>query len=387
MSPAEIEVAPAIRMEERVRSVWRRYKWFTIVVLLPTLIAATYLYGIGANQYSSEAHFVVRSQSAAASSSKDSGGISSLLGSGGSSSLAATGESMTIADYLMSHDVVAMLQKKLNLVALFRRPEADILSRLASANPTPEYLLSFYTGQVDVNFDIDNGITTLKARAFRPGDAHSLARELLLLGERRVNEMNVRAFRDAVSLSKRQLDEAEAAMRANGSKVTAFRQTERDANPETSVGAQIGLVSGMRGQLSAARAQLDTTVRLIGSDNPQTQALRGQVSSLEQQIGAQESRLTGGGDAIAAGLGNYEAMQQQQEFLQERYASASTSYEAARQQAVRQQLYVVRVVDANMPVKSTYPKRALSLVTLFAALTIIYAIGWLIAAGVREHSV
>ncbi len=387
MSPAEIEVAPAIRMEERVRGVWQRYKWFTIVVLLPTAIAAIYLYGIAANQYVSEAHFIVRTQSAPSASSSSSSGLGSLLGSGGSSSVAAAGESLTVADYLMSHDVVAMLQKRLNLVALFRRPGTDLLSRLASADPTPEYLLDYYRGQVDVNFDIDNGITTLTARAFRPADAHTLASALLQLGERRVNEMNVRAFRDAVSLSKRQLDEAEAAMRANGAKVTAFRQSERDANPETSAGAQIGLVTGLRQQLSAARAQLETTVQLIGSNNPQTQALRQQVSSLAQQVNAQEGHLAGGGNAIAAGLGNYEAMQQQQEFLQQRYASASTAYEGARQQAVRQQLYVVRVVDANMPVKSTYPRRALSLITLFAALTIIYAIGWLIAAGVREHSV
>ncbi len=389
MSPAEIEVAPAIRMEERVRSVWKRYKWFTIVVLAPTLIAATYLYGVAANQYVSEAHFIVRSQSLPSSSSGSggsSGSLSSMLG-GGSSSIAAVAESLSIADYMTSHDAVDALQKRLNLVALFRRPETDLLSRLSKADPTPENLLKFYNRQVNVDFDPDNGITTLQARAFRPADAHSLAAELLQLGEHRVNELNVRAYRDAVALSKRQLDEAEAAMRANGSKVTAFRQAEGDANPETSAGAQIGLVSGLRMQLSAAQAQLNTTVSLIGSKNPQTQALRQQVSSLEKQIASQESRLAGGGNAIAAGLGNYEAMQQQQEFLQQRYASASTAYEGARQQAIRQQLYVVRIVDANMPVMSTFPKRGFSLLTLFAALAVIYAIGWLIAAGVREHSV
>lgn len=388
MSPADIEAPPAITARERARGIWQKYKWFTIIVIVPVMIAAAYLYAMASDQYVSEAHYLVRSGSSSTSSAPPSSGIGGLLGGGGSSaSMAAAGESMSVSDYLTSHDVVQALQKSLNIVAMFRRPEADLLSRLSVGDPTPELLQKYYLKQVDVYFDIETGITELKARAFRPGDAHAIARQLLQFGERRVNEMNARAYTDAVSLSKRQLDEAEAALKAGGTNVTSFRQSERDADPITSTSAQISLVSGLRLQLSAARAQLQTTVQLIGANNPQTDALRQQVRSLEQQLGSQSSRLAGGGNAIAAGLGNYEGLQMQQQFLQQRYTSASTAYDSARQNAVRQQLYVVRVVEPNMPVKSIYPQRGLALITLFAALTIVYAIGWLIVAGVREHSV
>lgn len=389
MSPADIEAPPAISARERARSIWQKYKWFTIIVIAPVLIAALYLYAMASDQYVSEAHYLVRSGSSSSSSAPPSTGIGGMLGgSGGSSaSMAAAGESMSVSDYLESHDVVRALQKSLNIVTLFRRPEADALSRLSVDNPTPELLQKYYLKQVDVEYDIDTGITTLKARAFRPGDAHAIALQLLQFGERRVNDMNARAYTDAVSLSKRQLDEAETALKKGGVNVTSFRQSERDADPITSTSAQISLVSGLRLQLSAARAQLQTTIQLIGADNPQTEALRQQVRSLEQQLASQSSRLAGGGNAIAADLGNYEGLQMQQQFLQQRYTSASTAYDSARQNAVRQQLYVVRVVEPNMPVKSIYPQRGLALITLFAALTIIYAIGWLIMAGVREHSV
>ncbi|WP_199860830.1 glycosyltransferase [Sphingomonas aurantiaca] len=107
---------------------------------------------------------------------------------------------------------------------------------------------------------------------------------------------------------------------------------------------------------------------------------------LGSQVAAQSAKLAGGGNAIAAGLGDYERLRMQQEFLSKRYDAASAAFEAARQQAVRQQLYVVRIVDANMPVRSEYPKRALSLLTLFIALMVLYGLGWLVAAGVREHA-
>ena len=388
MSPAEVQVAPQQQLATRARGLWARNKWITLFVFLPTLLAAAYLYLIASDQYVSEAHFTVRSQSSGASGATptSSGGLSSLFGGGGGGSLAAVGDSLTVVDYLQSHDAVEALQKRLDLVALFRRPEADILSRLSIARPTPEFLYNYYQGQVQVLFDQDTGITTMTARAFRPQDAYAIASQLLLLGERRVNEMNVRAYSDSVALSKRQLDETEAALRKIGGQVTNFRQSEREVDPAGAASAQIGLVTQLQGQLAAARSQLQTTSQLIGSNNPQAEALRKQITSLETQIATQNGRLTGGNKAIASGLGTFEDLQTQRTFLQQRYASVSTSYEQARQQAIRQQLYIVRVVNPNMPVKSIYPKRFVTTLTILMVLFILYSIGWLIVAGVREHS-
>ena len=107
---------------------------------------------------------------------------------------------------------------------------------------------------------------------------------------------------------------------------------------------------------------------------------------IEQQIAAQNGRLTGSSSAIASGLGTYEDLQTQRTFLQQRYASVSTSYEQARQNALKQQLYIVRVVNPNMPVKSIYPRRFATTLTILALLFVIYWIGWLIVTGVREHA-
>jgi capsular polysaccharide transport system permease protein len=387
MSPAEVQVAPQQQFAARLWGIWSRNKWLAIFVIIPTLLAATYLYLVASNQYVSEAHFVVRSQSSSSAASSGSSALSGLLGGGGGgSSVSAIGDSLTVADYLQSHDAVEALQKRLDLVALFRRPEADVLSRLMIARPTPEYLYGYYQKQVQVEFDTDTGITTLTARAFRPGDAYAIASQLLQLGERRVNEMNVRSYGDAVSLTKRQLDETERSLRAIGGQVTNFRQTQRDVDPAGSASAQIGLVSQLQASLSAARSQLQTTSQLIGTSNPQGDALRKQIQSLEQQIASQNARLTGGSGAIATGLGTYEDLQTQRAFLQQRYASVSTSYEQARQSALKQQLYIVRVVNPNLPVKSIYPRRFMTTLTIMVILFIIYSIGWLVVAGVREHS-
>ncbi len=46
----------------------------------------------------------------------------------------------------------------------------------------------------------------------------------------------------------------------------------------------------------------------------------------------------------------------------------------------------MRVGDANMPVKALFPERWRILLTVVVALLLTYSIGWLIAAGVREHA-
>jgi len=383
MKPAEVEAAPAPSLRSKLTGFVRRNKWFMIVVVAPTLLVAGYLYAFAADQYESEAHYLVRG--AGSGSAGPSGGLGQLLGM--SAAGGGAGEAMSISDYLTSHDVVTTLKRNLGLVEKFRRPEADYFSKLPDQDPTPENLLRYYKKQVDIHYDTETSITTLKVRAFRPGDAYDIAKALLRLGEQRINTMNARSYSDAVALSRKQRDETERALRDLQVRMTNFRQTERDVNPAGSAEAQIGLVSKLQGDLSAAKSQLATTTQLIGSRNPQVDALRQQVRSLEGQVAAQSSRLTGGANTIAVGLGGYEALSMQQQFLAKRYDAVSSAYEAARQQAVRQQLYVVRVVDANLPVRSIYPKRGIAVLTLLAALLLVYGIGWLIAAGVREHAV
>ena len=106
---------------------------------------------------------------------------------------------MAVPDYLKSHEAVAELSKKLDLVAMFRRPEADFLSRLRNPDPTPETLEKYFDKKVTVHHDADTGITALTVHAFRPGDAFAITNQLLQLSEAQVNRMNRRRYGDAVS--------------------------------------------------------------------------------------------------------------------------------------------------------------------------------------------
>lgn len=376
--------------EDRFRPspVRRLFDWvrmrraFLLVVALPTLLLAAYFYLVAADQYQSEAHFIVRGVDSTPAVGT---GLGQVLGLAGGLSPTAS-DAASVSDYLESHDVVATLRRSADLVARFRRPEADLVSRLREADPTPERLLKYYRGKVGARTDADTGITTLTVRAFRPEDAFTINKLLLRLGEERVNQLNRRSYDDAVAASRRRLAEAEAAVAAIQGRITRFRQSRGDIDPQGSGQAQIGLVSRLQTDLSGGRAQLAAMGQLISPSSPQYVALARHVRSLEAEVARQSGRLAGGGGTIATDLGGYEDLRVRQEFAAKQYEAAAASLEKSREQAQRQQLYLVRVVDANLPVKSLFPQRERVLLTVFLGLLLAYGIGWLIVAGVREHA-
>lgn len=360
----------------------RRHRSILLLVGLPTLLIGGYYYLIAADQYQSEAHFVVRSSDGSPSIG---GGFGQMLGLAGAVSQSQA-DAMSVSEYLVSHEAVARLRKPLDLIGMFRRPEADALSELRPADPTPEKLLKYYQEKVLIEFDRETGISTLSVRSFRSDDSFRLINALLMLGEEQVNQLNRRSTNDAVSMARKQLAEAEENASAVQRRLTSFRQGSRDIDPVGSGQAQIGTVAQLNGNLAAARAQLSAMGNLIDRNSPQYQAMAARVRSLTAELQAQSGRLAGSGTTIASNLGDYEDLKVRQEFAAKRYEAAAANLEKARDQASRKQLYLVRIVEPNRPVKSEFPERGRIVLTVFLGLLITYWIGWLLVAGVREHA-
>lgn len=365
-----------------VRRLWR-LRYFLMVVMLPTLIVGAYFAFFAADQYESEAHLLVRSGNGERGGSV---GIESMLRSVGGSGLEGAVQAIPLADYMRSHDVVASLRKDDKLVERYRRPEADMIARLNGEDPASETLLKYYRSRTDVELNTDTGILTVRVRTFRPKDSFELMNALLDLGEERVNALNERAYEVAIRQAKRQLGDAEAGLRKAQSALTAFRKGQSDIDPEGSGEAQLRLVTELRKDQALAEAEMQAIASQIGTNNPQYQALRSRAAAISEQLNSQQSMLVGNSKSIASRLGDYQELQLRQEFESKRYSSAAASLEAAREQALRQQLFVVRLVQPSYPVKATYPKGLRGTVAVFLVLMLSYGIAWLLIAGVREHA-
>lgn len=365
--------------EEAKPADWRRWLHpFLLVVLLPTLLTAAFEYLVAADQYESTAQFIVRSPQQGGSMNS----LGQMLGLGAPSPQA---DAHSVDAYLLSHDAVDALGRN-RLIAMFRRPEADPVTRMWDAAPEPETLLKYYRDKVHVTTTAETGITLLSVRGFRRDDAKALASDLLKLGEARVNMLNQRMFEDGLAAANRQVREAEAVVDEADRQMTRFRQSRRDADPERTSSAEIQLASALQERAAGARAQLEAMAAVLPPSAPQYAATARRVAGLERQVAAAKGRLAGSTGSVAASLGEYEQLQMRQQLAAKRFEAAQASHQTAREQLVKQQLFIVPVVQPNLPGKALYPERLTIVAVVFFGLMIAYAIGWLILAGVREHA-
>lgn len=365
----------------RAKAIVLANKLFLAIVVLPTLLVTLYYALIASDQYESSADFVVRH----AEAGSNSGGFGQLLGFSFGSS-ATTSESYMVQEYLLSHDAVARLRAHDDLVKVFRRDGVDWLSRIWGSDPTPERLLKFFRHQVAMQQDETSGIVHLTVHTFRPQDSYGIARTLLQMGEEQINLINQRTYSDQVANSQRELAEANRQLLDVQSKLTVYRRSNEDIDPEGSGKAQINMVSNLTANLVEARARLQAMAGTISHTSPQYIAMSRQVQALESQVAGQNGKIAGSGHSVATRLSDYEQLVIQREQVAKTYAAAAAQFEQAKAEAKRKQLYLIRVVDPNLPVKSEFPKRFQTILTVFASLFFAYAIGWLLWAGVKEHS-
>jgi capsular polysaccharide transport system permease protein len=353
---------------------------FVTTVCLPTLLAAIYFFLVAAPIYVSEARFLVRGRQQQSQMS----GVSEMMMQAGFR--AASDEALGIRDYLGSHDAVAALRQRLDLVALFRRPEADYLARLWWANPPAERLLKYYNRMVQTDYDTTSGITTLSAYSFRPEDSRQIANELLSLSEDLVNRLNQRVQVDALKVARDEVTRAEARVTIAQARLTEFRERERALDPGRAATLTVETIGKLEGDLIQARAELAEAQGFARGANPRLLQLRNRVASLTTQVADERQRLAGVSTGVTQQVGEFESLSTERELARTQLATANAAMERAMADAQRQQIFLMRLVEPNLAERALYPKATLNVLYLFVCLSVVYGIAWLLIAGTREHA-
>ena len=73
------------------------------------------------------------------------------------------------------------------------------------------------------------------------------------------------------------------------------------------------------------------------------------------------------------------------QFAEKLYSIAQDSYDAARREQEKQQLYLVTVERPNSPEKASYPRIFLDTMTVLIAALVLWSMVALLVASVRDH--
>jgi capsular polysaccharide transport system permease protein len=386
--------SPAATRPDRPKPARRRRRiggrwWFLLLVVLPTLAAAGYYAGFAADIYESEARFQVRNRAGVGNSPMDASGGGRLMAMAGALSGATrptSEESQAVVSWIDSHSAVAALQREIDLVELWRRPEADPVARLWWEEPKLEWLLWYFRRHVQVSFDAETGVMTLRAHAFRAEDAQLLAQQVLRLSEELVNTLSARTVGDAVRVAQEDVAKAERRVLAAREALIAFREREQAFDPSRSATGAVDNIGRLESLLAQTRAEYQERRSFMRADNPQIQVLQNRIASLGEQIATERGRMTRGSEAVTQQVAGFERLELERQLADRELGSATASLEAARSEALRQQVFVLRVADPQLPEYALYPRAIFNTLTVFVALSVLFGVGWLLIVSAREHA-
>ena len=359
---------------------------FSFCVALPLLISTLY-YGLIANDiYVSESIFVVR----APNKQQSGGGVGSLIAQFASGSgngfAAAFDDANAVKDFISSRDSLALLENKLEFRKKYSDKKINLLQRFNGFGiyGSFEELFQYYLKRVAVITDHNTSSSKLIVQAFDAQTSLQINSFLLNEAEKLVNNINERARRDLVKFAQNEVQSAEEKAKSAALALSNYRNTHGVVDPQKQVVIHFEQLAKLQEQYIATKGQL-TQVSEFAPDSPHSKSLKLKMEVLEEEIKAEKERITGGSDSLASKAAEYERLALELEFADQQLALTMASLESARNQALRQQLYLMTIAQPNLPDEAVLPKRIRGITTTLVLGLVAWGILTMLLAGVREH--
>ncbi|MCZ8375105.1 MAG: hypothetical protein O9342_06990 [Beijerinckiaceae bacterium] len=364
----------------------RRARWkaitFLVFVLFPGLIGVLYYYGIASDQFVSEMRFGIRSVESSAASS------SGLLRGLGVADQSGT-DSHALVQYIQSREIIAQLQERINIRAMFSRDSADFLSRF-NRNRSIEDLVEYWDRQTDSFYETSTGTVVVRIRAFTREDALQISQEVHSLSEALVNELSAKARQDSVQFAEKEVGKAEQRLLNAQLAMRQLRDKEGILDPRKNAEATMALIAKLRGELTLAQTEMQAQNTFLSYNSPVLNVLRQRIASLEVEIAKLQAEVTSSPnverrEVLSRVISDYENAEIEKQFAERYYATTLEALQRARIEAERQQKYLATFVRPSLPEDPLYPKRTRSALTVIAIAFGIWGLGLLVVSSVRDH--
>ncbi len=356
---------------------------FLLLVVLPSLLWAWYLWTRASDQYVSTVGFSVRKEESTPSIDLL-GGLAPLGGGSGAA------DTDILYEYIRSQDMVEKIDAQLNVKAMFAREWPRDFLFAADPDDHIEDLTEYWQRQVKVLYDTTSDLITLKVSAFTPEDAQQIANAVFAESSAKINELSAIARDDTTRLTKAELEKARTELTETRQAMTAFRMKSQIVDPEADLAGQMGVLSGLQGQLAEALVAHDllmenaqpTDQRVIQSQQ-KIDALRRLIDAERGKFGAEGQGPAG--ESYAQLMAEYEKLAVDREFAEGAYRSARIAYETALAEAQRKSRYLAAHIEPKVAQSSTEPNRPWLLFVVIGMLLTGWSILVLVYYSIRDR--
>jgi len=383
IEPIETTPAPILPQKRRKPLKQRLLdinRLFLIAVALPTTLATIYFGFIASDIYISESRFIIRSPQRQAPT-----GLGAILQGAGFSR--AQDDTYSVHDYMLSRDALQQLDGKLKLSNSFSSTAVDRFSRFAGIDPDNSFeaFHRYYQRHISVSHDAASSISTLRVSAFSRQEAQKINEMLLEMGEALVNQLSERGRQDMMRFAASEVALAESKVKSTAQALSRFRSKNGVFDPERQSAIQLQQVSKLQDELIATKTQL-AQIRTASKKNPQIVSLQSRIDMLNKSITEESAKVAGGKASLTEKASEFEKLALEKSFAEKQLAAALATLEQARNDALRKQFYLERIVQPNMPDNAMEPRRIRAVIATFAIGMVCWGILAMLLAGIREHN-
>lgn len=379
-----VAVRPPVALAKPKSRHWLVLLSFLLLVVLPSLFWAWYLWSRASDQYLSTVGFSVRHEQQAPSLDIL-GGLAPFTGSGGAA------DTDILYQYIRSQDMVEKIDSELDVRSRFSRDWPHDFVFAFNPRGHVEDLTRYWQRQVKVLYDSKTQIITLNVSAFTPEDAQQIAAAVFQESSDKINELSAIALDDATRMAKLELDKARQELTVTRQAMTDFRMRSQIVDPTADLSSQMGVIAGLQGQLAEQLVAHDllldsapqTDHRVIQSQQ-KIDALRRLIDAERNKFGADGKGPSG--ESYSQLMAEFEKLSVDREFAEGAYRSARIAYEAALATAQRQSRYLAAHIQPKVAQSSTEPDRPWLLFMVFGLLLTGWSILILIYYSIRDRA-
>lgn len=356
---------------------------FLLLVILPALAMAYYSMTTTQPIFASEASIAIRSRSGSAVPTSGFGNILASFGIGQDG----TNDVYVVRNYLQSHDMLSHLDKTVGYRGLVSAPQrGDVVTALPIDASTDD-ALRYFRSMVQIKLSTIEQIITFKAQSYSPNDARSIAAEMIKASEAFVNQLNERASQDQLKYAETNVRSAEKAVAESRLALNKWRNQNASINPEKQLEMLQTILTSLEGELAKTRAEIKEANSLPNAAvwEPRRNSLRAKEEALVSQIARERSRLTGSNSTVANQMLGYEKLSIDRDLAEKSYSAAILSLETARQEAAKQNKYVVTISEPSLPQDRSFPLPLYHTAVTALAGLVLWGIVLLLAAVIRDY--
>jgi capsular polysaccharide transport system permease protein len=341
------------------------------------LLSIAYWSLIVTDRFVSKAHVVLQTPDIAPPEFS----FSSMMSSGGAN----TTDLLYLRDYLLSSDVLKLLEQELNLKQHYTQTSIDYVSRMESDLPL-EFFHDYYLKRVSVEMDSYSNVLVIQAQAFDSATAHQMVSLLIQFGEKHMNQMGQKLATEQVNFIEKQVEQLSQRLEQAQQTVLAYQDKEGLMSPEKTAESINALVAGLYQELSKLKANKAVLSQYQSSRSPEIIKLKNEIKALESQINKEKTQLTDvQGKALNKVTADYQALLLKAQFAQEMYANALATLEATRVEAARKLKQVSVLQSASVPEYPIEPNRLYNITVTIILVTLISIILSLFMTIIRDH--